>query len=188
MNILSCLLVAAGLSMDNFAVTIASGCCHHQRVGARYVWTVSVTFALAHFVMFSAGWLCGEAVGRYIEAVDHWAAFVLLAYIGGQMLLNARKSEAGPDVCRVHSFKTVLALSVATSLDALVVGIGWAFSGAPFWLAVWLLTACVLLTSSTGFYLGAWLGRRFGKAMEALGGAALIVIGIKLLLEGVGIW
>ena len=91
-------------------------------------------------------------------------------------------------ICVLHSFKTLLALSVATSLDALLVGIGLAFTEAPFWVTVLTLTACVFVTSWAGFYLGAFLGRKFGKVMEALGGLALILIGLKLLLEGLGIW
>lgn len=177
-----------GLSMDNFAVTIASGCCHHAKIPVRYAGKVSVLFTLAHFVMFSGGWLCGEGLGRYISSIDHWAAFGILAYIGGQMVRNSRQKEDEPDVCALHSFKTLLMLSFATSVDALVVGMGCAFTEVPFWPVVGMLCACVLVTSWAGFYLGAFLGRRFGKLMEALGGLVLIGLGIKLLLEGVGIW
>lgn len=188
MNILSSLLVALGLSMDNFAVTIASGCASRRQIKQRYILTVSSLFALAHFIMFSAGWLCGAGVGKYISAVDHWIAFAILIFIGGRMIKESRGAKDGPDVCTVHSFKTILMLSVATSLDALVVGVGLAFTAAPFWLTVGTLTACVLFTSYAGFYLGSFLGRRFGKVMEVLGGLSLVCIGVKLLLEGLGIW
>lgn len=188
MNILSALLVALGLSMDNFAVTVASGCCHHGRVPASYIFKTGALFALAHFAMFSVGWLCGEGAGRYIGAVDHWIAFFILVFIGGRMIKEARREEVSADACRLHSFKTLLSLSVATSLDALLVGMGLAFASSAFWPTVWTLAACVLVTSVTGFYLGAWLGRTFGKVMEAAGGAVLVLIGVKLLLEGLGIW
>lgn len=177
-----------GLSMDNFAVTIASGCANHKEIRQRYILTVSFLFALAHFVMFSAGWLCGAGIGRFISAVDHWIAFAILIFIGGRMIQAACQAKSGPDVCQVYSFKTILLLSVATSMDALVVGIGLAFTQAPFWLTVLTLTGCVLATSYAGFYLGALLGRKFGKYMEVLGGMVLILIGVKLLLDGLQIW
>ena len=188
MNILSALLVALGLSMDNLAVTIASGCPHQNKIPLTYIGKVSALFAVAHFIMFSVGWLGGAGVGRYIGAVDHWIAFAILAFIGARMVKEARNPQDEEDVCVLHSFKTLLALSVATSLDALLVGIGLAFTEAPFWVTVLTLTACVFVTSWAGFYLGAFLGRKFGKVMEALGGLALILIGLKLLLEGLGIW
>lgn len=188
MNILSALLVALGLSMDNLAVTIASGCSHHNAISKTYIFKVSALFALAHLGMFLVGWLCGAGLGRYIGAVDHWIAFFILVFIGARMMKEARGAKEGTDVCTLHSFKTLFALSVATSLDALLVGMGLAFTDAPFWITVWTLAACVFVTSWTGFYLGAFLGRKFGKVMEALGGAVLMLIGLKLLLEGVGIW
>ena len=189
MNILSSLLVALGLSMDNWAVTIASGCSHHDAIPKSYIFKVSSLFAIAHFAMFSGGWLCGAGLGKYIGAVDHWIAFAILVFIGFRMIKESRsREESGQDVCVLHTFKMLCALAVATSLDALLVGMGLAFTAAPFWATVLMLTACVFVTSWTGFYVGAYLGRKFGKVMEALGGAVLILIGLKLLLEGVGIW
>lgn len=188
MNILSSLLVALGLSMDNFAVTVASGCCHRTHIPWAYICKVSVCFTLAHFVMFAAGWLCGAGAGRYIGALDHWIAFLILLFIGGRMIKESFFAQAETDVCSFHSLKTLLALSVATSMDALLVGMSLAFASSSFWPTVWTLSACVFVTSWAGFYLGAWLGRKFGKIMEGVGGAVLVFIGVKLLLEGLGIW
>lgn len=187
MNILASLFVALGLSMDNWAVTIASGCSHHQAIPKSYIFKVSSLFALAHFVMFAAGWGCGAGIGKYIGAVDHWIAFAILVFIGARMIKESRARGEEADVCTLHTFKTLCALAVATSLDALLVGMGLAFTAAPFWATILMLTVCVFATSWTGFYVGAYLGRKFGKIMEALGGAVLILIGLKLLLEGVGI-
>lgn len=191
MLIWSSLLVALSLSMDNFAVTIAAGCAEHCRLRVRTVLGVSFAFALAHFVMFSAGWVCGAQLGKHIDRFDHWIAFAVLAFIGGRMIKGSFEpvqAEAEPAVCRLNTPKTILALAVATSLDALLAGVGLSFTPAPFWLMTGALAACVLITSCCGFWLGAQLGRRFGKIMEALGGAALVFIGLKLLLEGLGIW
>lgn len=184
MNILSSLLVALGLSMDNFAVSIASGCCN-RKISWRYSVSVSVLFALAHVVMFSAGWFGGRELGRFISSVDHWIAFVVLAFIGARMVWQARgPEETDPELCRVHTLGTLLMLSVATSIDALLVGVGLSFTAAPYLLTTGTLAVCVLLTSLTGFVLGSYLGRRFGRVMEALGGLALVAIGVKLLVEG----
>lgn len=188
MNILSALLVALGLSMDNLAVTVASGCSHQNKIPPSYIGKVSALFAVAHFMMFSVGWLGGAGVDRYIGAVDHWIAFGILAFIGARMVKEAQNPQVEKETGVLHSFKTLLALSVATSLDALLVGIGLAFTGVPFWVTVVTLVLCVFVTSWAGFYLGAFLGCRFGKVMETLGGLALILIGLKLLLEGLGIW
>lgn len=187
MNILSALLVALGLSMDNLAVTVASGCCFRGRIPRLYVLKVSVVFAAAHFIMFAGGWFCGVEAGRYIGAVDHWIAFFILFFIGLKMIKESRQRKDSSEVCSLLPFKTLLALAAATSVDALLAGMGLAFAASAFWPTVWMLAACVLITSVTGFYLGTWLGRKFGKVMEAAGGAVLVLIGVKLLLEGLGI-
>lgn len=191
MLILSGLLVALSLSMDNFAVTIAAGCAEHCRLRARTVWGVSAAFAAAHFVMFAAGWFCGEQLGRWIDRFDHWIAFAVLVFIGARMVCGAfgkKDDEEASALCRLNTAKTILALAVATSLDALLVGVALSLTDTPFWLTILTLSVCVFGTSCTGFWLGAQLGRRFGKIMEALGGVALAGIGTKLLLGGLGIW
>lgn len=191
MLILSGLLVALSLSMDNFAVTIAAGCAEHCRLRARTVWGVSAAFAAAHFVMFTAGWLCGEQLGRWIDRFDHWVAFAVLVFIGARMVRGAFEKQADKEasaLCRLNTAQTVVALAIATSLDALLVGVALSLTDAPFWLTVITLTFCVLGTSCLGFWLGAKLGHSFGKIMEALGGVALAGIGTKLLLGGLGIW
>lgn len=186
MNILSSLLVALGLSMDNFAVTIATGCCYRKKIPTSYVVKVSCLFSFAHFVMFSLGWVLGTEAGKYLRALDHWLAFGILFFIGCKMIKEALSKEEA-EKCVLHSFKTLCVLAFATSVDALLVGMGLAFSAFSFWLTVGALVASVFATSWTGFYLGAWLGRKFGKVVEAFGGIILIGIGVKLLLEGFGI-
>lgn len=191
MQIWSSILVALSLSMDNFAVTIAAGCAEHCRLRVRTVLGVSFAFALAHFVMFSSGWLCGAQLGKHIDRFDHWIAFAVLAFIGGRMIKGAFepvKEDSSLDVCRLNTPKTIIALAVATSLDALLAGVGLSFTPASFGLTTGALAVSVMLTSCCGFWLGAQLGRRFGKTMEALGGVALVGMGVKLLLGGLGIW
>ena len=104
-------------------------------------------------------------------------------------MYSAWKPSPEPDDCPLlHSFKTQVALAVATSLDALWAGVGMAFSAAVFWQIVSALVICVFITSLSGFYLGQFLGNTFGRKMEMIGGCVLILFGVKVLLEGIGIW
>ena len=99
--------------MDNFAVTIAAGCAEHCRLRARTVWGVSAAFAAAHFVMFAAGWFCGEQLGRWIDRFDHWIAFAVLVFIGVRMVCGAfgkKDDEEASALCRLNTAKTILAL------------------------------------------------------------------------------
>lgn len=174
--------------MDNFAVTIASGCACKGGVRHKSTFWVSLSFACAHIIMFCAGWWGGRELGRWIDRFDHWIAFFVLAFIGLKMIKESFEKKQGPDLCRSISAKTVLALAVATSLDALLVGIALSLTAAPFWLTLWFMAACVFATSYAGFFLGSYLGGRFGSAMEALGGLALAAVGTRVLLSGLGIW
>lgn len=136
--------------------------------------------------MFSLGFEGGVLIhaGRKAGA---WAACLILAFIGTRMIKNAYQPA---DIARplFSSLKTQFVLAVATSLDALFVGAGMAFSDVPFWQTVLFITGCVYITSWSGFYTGRILGQKFGPHMEQLGGIVLILLGVKILLEGVGIW
>lgn len=187
MNILSSFLVALGLSMDNLAVTISAGCTRSRHSCMRLIVQVSLLFALMHFVMFAAGFEGGVLLhaGRTAGA---WVACVILVFIGGRMMKEAFV-PAPETTCPIFtSLKTQLALAVATSLDALFVGAGMSLVKAPFWQTQIFLVLCVFSTSLCGFYLGGYLGKKFGRNMEIAGGAVLMLLGVKVLLEGVGIW
>ena len=187
MNILSALLVALGLSMDNFAVTLACGCAD-CRIRHGRAFGVSVSFTVAHVIMFCTGWWGGAELGRWIDRFDHWIAFVVLVFIGAKMVKESLESKKGPDLQRLVSVRSVAALAVATSLDALLVGMALSLTAAPFWLTLCFMAGCVFVTSYAGFFLGCFLGSRFGRLMEALGGIVLAGVGTKVLLAGLGIW
>ena len=187
MNILSSFLVALGLSMDNLAVTISAGCARSRHSCMRLIIQVSLLFTLAHFVMFCIGFEGGILLnaGRVLGG---WVACVILVIIGVRMIKEALSSK-DEVLCPIFtSLKTQLALAVATSLDALFVGAGMSLVGTPFWQTQIFLMLCVFITSCCGFYLGSYLGKKFGHNMEIAGGVVLIVLGAKVLLEGVGIW
>ena len=183
MNILSVFLVGLGLSMDNFAVTLAAGAAQ-RNAPKRLVLQISLLFATAHFLTFSGGWIIGTGLGRLIHAIDHWIAFVILAFIGVHMIKESREEHSQKQFSSLGTFKTQLLLAAATSVDAWMVGMGLSFTQAPFWLTVQVMIGCVFLTSWFGFSIGSWLGRKLGPIMETIGGITLILIGVKLLLEG----
>ena len=173
----------------NLAVTISAGCAARSRIALKRQMLASSCFTLAHLVMFSCGWFLGRGVGRYIDAIDHWVAFGILVWIGSHMIWESwHHSEEGQDFSRRIFGRALFWLAFATSVDAWLVGMGLSLVHAPFVLTATTMAISVFLTSCLGFYFGAWLGRKFGQRMEMVGGIALILLGVKLLLEGLGIW
>lgn len=181
MNILSSILIALSLSMDNLAVSVASGSAKNV-FSRRTILQVSCMFAAAHFVMFTAGFVGGYELTRWLGSIGRWVACAILLYIGGHMIWESFHGEEESVSSALGSFSKKVLLSFATSMDALFVGMGVGLAGGEFWLLVVLLTGFVFVTSAVGFYAGRWLGSRFGRVMERVGGAVLIYFGVKLLL------
>lgn len=182
MNILSAFLVAISLCMDNLAVSLAAGCSLWKELPKAIIWRMGTFFAVAHVVMFSIGFLGGHELVRLIGNVGTWIASGILVYIGLHMISEARK-ESSFSGGMLSSLKMQLLLSLATSIDALLVGIGLGLQHSPFWLPTLTMGVCVFLTSIGGFYSGHWLGKRFGKVVEIFGGCVLIIIALKWLLS-----
>ena len=170
--------------MDNMAVTISAGCTPHQGIKP-VLFQISLLFALAHFMMFSLGFEGGVLVhaGRKAGA---GVACLLLVIIGIRMITESFK-EPEIKTTIFTSFQMQLTLAVATSLDALFVGAGMALTQLPFWQTVSWVTGCVFVTSLGGFYIGHLLGKKLGNRMEKTGGCLLILLGVKVLLDGLGI-
>jgi putative Mn2+ efflux pump MntP len=187
MSVLSSFIVALSLSMDNFAVSIASGCACGKELRFKHICGVSLCFVLAHALMLSAGWFGGKELGHFVESVGHWLAFLVLGFIGIKMIKEAFEKKENPTLCQLISFKTISILALATSLDALLVGLALSLTKAPYLLTLGFMTGCVFVTSYAGFCLGNFLGRRFGTWMEVLGGVALVGVGVRVLLIGLGI-
>ena len=182
MTFLTILLIAVGLSMDSFSVSISSGIFMRK---FRMPEAIKIALILALFQggMTAIGWALGINFSEYIKAVDHWIAFVLLSYLGGKMIFEAFKK--GDDACDLTSLsnKTILTLGLATSIDALAVGVGMAFlkSGIIFPTTIIFLTT--FLFSICGLYFGTKFGRVKWVNIELVGGLILIGIGVKILLE-----
>lgn len=185
MGFVELLLLAVGLSMDALAVSICKGL-SIQRLKPRHAVTVGAWFGVFQALMPSIGYLLGAAFADLITAVDHWIAFLLLAIIGGNMIREARSKEE--ECCNPSlAFGEMLMLAVATSIDALAVGITFAFLRVDLLPAVSLIGVCTFLISAAGVKIGNVFGARYKSKAELLGGVVLILIGVKILLEHLGV-
>ena len=183
-------LLAVGLSMDAFAVSICKGLCM-RKADLRSQAICGAWFGGFQGLMPLIGFLLGTLFADAIVAVDHWVAFVLLALIGANMLKEALGKEEC-DCCDTNeadlSFKTMFVMAVATSIDALAVGISLAMAGdVNIVAAVLLIGVTTFLLSAVGVKVGNIFGSRFEKKAQLLGGVILILLGTKILLEHLGI-
>ena len=182
MDLFSILVIAVGLAMDAFAVSVASGV-SIKDIGLRQTLTIAASFAIFQALMPIIGWSAGLSFRTYIAAYDHWIAFILLAGIGLRMIYEARKLEEDEDVETVMSGGRLLLLSIATSIDALAVGLSFSI------LNITILTPALIIgfitggMSHGGIIIGSKVGHLFEGKIEIIGGIILILIGLKILLE-----
>lgn len=185
MSLLELFLVAVGLSMDAFAVAICKGL-SMKRIDKKYMFLIALFFGGFQALMPLFGYFLGSQFAAYIERVDHWAAFVLLALIGGNMIKESQE-EAEEESFEGISYKELFLLAVATSIDALAVGITFAFLQVKILPAVTLIGATTFVLSLVGVLVGNVFGARYKSRAEMTGGIILILIGIKILMEHLGI-
>lgn len=182
-------LIAVGLSMDAFAVSLCKGL-SMKKLNYTHALIIALFFGVFQGVMPLVGWLLGTQFEQYITPVDHWIAFALLAYIGGKMIWDACHEKEEAEGCEVDAkldIRELLTLSVATSIDALAVGISFAFLKMDIVPAVCLIGAITFGLSFAGVLIGNRFGVRFQKKAEIAGGVVLIAIGLKILLEHLGV-
>jgi putative Mn2+ efflux pump MntP len=170
-----------GLAMDAFAVSVAAGI-QVAALNARHVSRLALSFGFFQFMMPVLGWLAGRGLSKWLEAVDHWVAFALLAAIGGKMLWESFRPSESPAQDPTRGW-TLLILSVATSIDALAVGLSLAFLEVSIWVPSIIIGVVAALLSALGAIFGSRLGRRFGVWAERFGGLVLIGIGVRILLS-----
>ncbi len=188
MGILEVLLIGVGLSMDAFAVAIGKGICM-PKFRAKDAGLIALFFGGFQALMPLIGWLLGKSFEHAITAVDHWIAFGLLLFIGGKMLWEAFHHDANEEAAdQGVSIRELLLLSIATSIDALAVGITFAFLSVSIGPAIGLIGVTTFVISFAGVALGRTLGGALCKKAEIAGGIVLIGIGLKILLEHLGVF
>ena len=189
MDMMQLVLIAVGLSMDAFAVALCKGLCM-RKINYGHAAVIALFFGGFQGGMPLIGWFLGKQFEQFITPVDHWIAFVLLGYIGGKMIWDAFHEDNEGDACDLDQrldLKELLMMAVATSIDALAVGITFAFLQVrivPAVASIGLITAGL---SFVGVIIGNKFGNRFQSKAQFAGGAVLIIIGCKILLEHLGI-
>jgi putative Mn2+ efflux pump MntP len=175
-------VIALGLSADCFAVSLAAGVAL-RHIPARLATRVSLAFGIFQAGMTLVGWLAGSTVIDYISGYDHWLAFALLAFVGGHMLWEAFHDMEGEDrrSARIASWPVLFILAVATSLDALAVGLSFAFLQVRIFNAAFTIGLIAAAITVFGLYLGRRVGRFVGRRAEIVGGLILISIGVRIL-------
>jgi manganese efflux pump family protein len=173
--------IALALAMDAFAVSLAS-CCRLRHLEVGNVVRPALAFGFFQFMMTALGWLAGKGLTRWISAVDHWVVFVLLAIIGGRMIWESFGSHEGSSKDPTRGWM-LLTLAVATSLDALAVGVSLAVLNVSIWVPSVVIGIVAAVLTTIGSLFGSRLGRRFGVWAERFGGLVLIGIGLRLLIS-----
>lgn len=182
MDLLSIVVLAIGLAADCFAVSISKGISSNK-----LPWTKVLTMALL-FGLFQGGmplitFYLGIGFADYIQPIDHWVAFVLLAFIGGKMIIESRKPATVDQPTNGFGWGTLLTLAIATSIDALAMGIVFLPYPTQIFLATGIIAFISFVASLAGTTIGFYCGHRFKINIELIGGLILIGIGLKILIE-----
>ena len=186
MDLISNLIVAIGLAMDAFAVSLGVGT---SRIACdkRSMFRLSFHFGLFQGLMTFLGWLAGSTIERWISAFDHWIAFLLLALVGVNLIRSGLNHEISSYSKNPSKGGFLVLLSVATSIDAMAVGLSLALIDTPILQPVLTISIVAAGLSLFGLCMGNRLGEKFGKRMEILGGLILIGIGFRILITHISI-
>lgn len=183
-------LLGIGLSMDAFAVSVCKGL-GMRKLSKKQALIIGLYFGGFQALMPFVGWLLGSQFQKYITSIDHWIAFILLGFIGGKMMIEAVREWNEEEVVDVMDapidHKNMLVLAVATSIDALTVGITFAFLGTPIVEAITIIGITTMVISIAGVVVGNFFGSRYKSKAEFIGGLILVLLGLKILLGHLGI-
>lgn len=186
MGILELFLLAVGLSMDAFAVSICKGL-SVQRTTIKHMSIAGIWFGGFQALMPFIGYTLGSAFTEYIVAVDHWIAFILLGLIGANMLKEAFDDDGCECCCETENnafgIKAMFLMAVATSIDALAVGVTFAFLRVDIIWAITFIGITTFCFSAVGIKIGSIFGSKFKSKAEMAGGIILILLGVKILIE-----
>lgn len=181
MGIAEIMIIAIGVSMDAFAVSLCKGL-SVSRLKGRHVGSVALWFGGFQALMPLVGYLLGVSFADFVSDVDHWIAFILLGIIGGNMMAESFKHEED-EADADFSVKTMSALAVATSIDALAIGVSFAFLRVALVQSVLIIGVTTAAFSAVGLMIGHFFGNRFKSKAEFAGGFILVAIGLKILVE-----
>lgn len=182
MDLLSLIFTGIGLAMDASAVSIAKGMSLPNEKNKNYALKLGLAFGIFQGLMPLIGYLAGSTFSGYIQSVDHWVAFILLALIGLNMIKESREEKENEEVSDL-SLKVILLLAIATSIDALAVGVSFAFLKVNIVLACSIIAIVTFILSFICVMVGKRLGSLFQKYAEISGGIILMMIGAKILIE-----
>lgn len=182
MNILTIFLIAIGLSFDTFAVSVSSGLLKKE---IEFFNATKIAFTLAFFqgLMPMIGWMTGLIIKDYISSIDHWIAFGLLTVLGTKMIRESFKNVDPKKCINPLKLKIMVTMAIATSIDALIVGISFSIINIPILVSVIIIGAVTFIVSMLGILFGKKTAGALGKKMEIFGGIILIGIGIKILIQ-----
>lgn len=182
MGSISLIFIAIALSMDSFAVSIALGV-NSDKPNLKESFRIALFLSFAQALMPVLGWILGDIFSSFIADYDHWVSFLLLSIIGGQMIYEGLSPDDEKDCKKCVSTKTLIMLALATSIDAFIVGVGFAFLKVNILLAFVIIFITTFIFSSFGNFFSCKVGTKMGKYSELLGGIVLILIGLKTLIE-----
>lgn len=189
MGFVELFLIGVGLSMDAFAVAICKGLNMRGKINFKHAAIIALFFGGFQAIMPLIGYFLGIGFEKYITRIDHWIAFILLCFIGGKMIVEAIKewNEVDKQEEDRLDIKELFVLAVATSIDALAVGITFAFLNVNIWSAISIIGATTFMLSIIGVVIGNKFGSKYKSKAELVGGIILVLIGAKILLEHLGI-
>ena len=184
MELLTLTAIAIGLAMDAFAVSIGKGL-SVKKIEQRHTLSVGLWFGGFQALMPLVGYMLGVSFSSLVQNIDHWIAFALLALIGVNMIREAVSDDDGDcgEVDSDFSVRKMLLLAIATSIDALAVGVSFAFLGVNIWTAIALIGLITMVISMAGLRIGNIFGCRYKSKAEIVGGIVLLVMGCKILIE-----
>jgi manganese efflux pump family protein len=182
LDLLSNIFIGLSLSVDCFAIALG-GCASNKNLKYVQIFRTALAFGIAQFLMPMIGWLVGSTVIDFISGIDHWLAFGLLTVVGGRMIWEAFREKENEEKCLdITRGMLLFTLAVATSVDALAVGLSFAFLKTNIVAASLIIGIVTFLVVHLGFYLGRKAGHLLGQRAKIAGGAVLIIIGLKILL------
>ena len=180
------LLMGVGLAMDAFAVSVCKGL-GMKKLNKKQAVVIGLYFGGFQALMPLVGWILGIQFQKYITSIDHWIAFILLGFIGGKMILEAVKEWNEEDIVEVKDqpldHRNMFVLAVATSIDALAVGITFAFLDTPILEAITIIGITTMIISIVGVVIGNYFGGKYKHKAELVGGILLVLLGVRILIQ-----